>query len=137
MVDHSVSIVRRLSPLQRAGVTAVVVLVLLGIAGYLSIQVVTEEEKPFYTPGVIPSRQDCFYEKIGRFNKLNKQILFQAAQECELEVQSIEGHEQKRLEWLEKQAEAARQRKLAPQPAAKPEEPPAPVEMDRVRRVWN
>jgi len=107
------------------------IIVFLGIAGYMGLEIVNDEEKPFYTPGAVPSRDDCFYEKISRFKNLNKQILFQAAQECELEVQSIEGHEQARLEWLERKAEAVKNRPL---PEVK--EPEPQQELDRTRRVW-
>lgn len=118
--------------LARTGMIFAGAMALLGLAGYMGLEIVTDDEKPYYTPGKVPSRDDCFYEKINRFKNLNKQILFQAAQECELEVQSIEGHEQERLEWLERKAEAARSRPAAP--AA--QEPQPQQELDRVRRVW-
>lgn len=117
--------------LARTGIIFAGVMVFLGVAGYMGLEIVNVEEKPFYTPGKVPSRDDCFYEKIGRFKNLNKQILFQAAQECELEVQSIEGHEQARLEWLERKAEAVKNR---PPPEVK--EPEPQQELDRTRRVW-
>lgn len=120
--------------LQRYGVYGLVLLGLLLLAGFFGL-VLPGREKPFYTPGNIPSREDCFYDKLAMFKHVNKQIIFQVAQDCELEVQSLEGHEQMRQEWIERQAEKARQR--AAQKAAEPP-PPAeePKELDRVRRVW-
>ncbi|MBX3454356.1 hypothetical protein [Ferrovibrio sp.] len=119
------------SSLGRLGIIFAGVMALLGLAGYMGLEIVSEAEKPFYTPGKVPSRDDCFYEKIGRYKNLNKQILFQAAQECELEVQSIEGHEQARLEWLERKALAV------PKPVEPAAQQPEPQqEPDRVRRVW-
>lgn len=126
------SIMGRFSSLQRLAIMATASLGVLALLGYLGLSIVAPQEKPFYQPGVVPSRQECFYDRISKFKNLNKQILFQAAQECELEVQSVEGHEQARLEWLEREAERAKQRALQPQPKA--EEPPQ--ELDRVRRVW-
>jgi|GEM_PF-1956176 len=108
------------------------ILLFAGLSGYIGVSIVKDDEKPFYQPGVIPSREECFIEKLSRFTNLNKQILFQAGQECELEVQSIEGHEQRRIEWLQEQAEKRRLQKEMP--VAKPNEPAAPV--DTTRRVW-
>lgn len=107
-------------------------LLLALVSGYIGVSIVKDEEKPFYQPGVIPSREECFIEKLSRYSKLTKQILFQAGQECELEIQSIEGHEQRRIEWLQEQAEKRRLQKEAPPPEAPP--PAAPV--DTVRRIW-
>lgn len=107
-------------------------LLLALVSGYIGVSIVKDEEKPFYQPGVIPSREECFIEKLSRYSKLTKQILFQAGQECELEIQSIEGHEQRRIEWLQEQAEKRRLQKEAPPPEAPP--PAAPI--DTVRRVW-
>lgn len=107
-------------------------LLLALVSGYIGVSIVKDEEKPFYQPGVIPSREECFIDKLSRYSKLTKQILFQAGQECELEIQSIEGHEQRRIEWLQEQAEKRRLQKEAPPPEAPP--PAAPV--DTVRRIW-
>ncbi|MBP7064210.1 hypothetical protein [Ferrovibrio sp.] len=107
-------------------------LLLALVSGYIGVSIVKDEEKPFYQPGVIPSREECFIEKLSRYSKLTKQILFQAGQECELEIQSIEGHEQRRIEWLQEQAEKRRLQKEAPPPEAPA--PAAPI--DTVRRVW-
>ncbi len=121
------------SPVARllTGLGAVLLFAIL--SGYIGMSIVKEDEKPFYQPGAIPSREECFIEKLSRYTKLNRQILFQAGQECELEVQSLEGHEQRRLEWLEEQAVKRREQKQMPA-IAQPQEPVAPV--DTVRRVW-
>lgn len=121
--------------LQRYGIYGIILLGLLFVAGLFSF-ILPGREKPFYTPGNIPSREDCFYDKLAIFKHVNKQIIFQAAQDCELEVQSLEGHEQMRQEWIERQAEKARER--AAQKAAAPAPKPAeePKELDQVRRVW-
>jgi hypothetical protein len=124
----------RFSVLQRMGFLGVMALLLLIGAGAYTFFMALPKEKPFYTPGVVQSRDDCFYGKLAQFKNLTRQILFAAAQECEIEVQSVEGHEQRRLEWMERQAERERQRALEPQPVqAAPEEP---KEKDTVRRVW-
>lgn len=68
--------------------------------------------------------------KMKTYNKIDKQILQSIAFECELTVQSIEGHEKLRQAWQERQAV----RDAAPKPAAA--EPTTPAEADRVRRVW-
>lgn len=84
----------------------------------------------FYTPGVTPKREDCVMARMKTYAKIDKQILQSIAAECELTVQSIEGHEKLRQAWQERQAV----REAAPKPAAV--EPTAPAEADRVRRVW-
>lgn len=119
--------------LQRMGFFGVMALLLLAAAGAWTLYKSLPKEKPFYTPGVVQSRDDCFYGKLAQFTNLNRQILFNAAQECEIEVQSVEGHEQRRQEWMERQAERERQRALNPQPAPVVEEP---KEKDTIRRVW-
>ena len=120
--------------LQRMGFLGVMALLLLAAAGAYTFYAALPKEKPFYTPGVVQSRDDCFYGKLAQFKNLTRQILFAAAQECEIEVQSVEGHEQRRQEWMERQAERERQRALQPQSAqAAPEEP---KEKDTIRRVW-
>ena len=120
--------------LQRMGFFGIVALLLLLGAGAYTFFLSMPKEKPFYTPGVVQTRDDCFYGKLAQFKNLTRQILFAAAQECEIEVQSVEGHEQRRQEWMERQAERERQRALQPQPAqAAPEEP---KEKDTLRRVW-
>ncbi|MCW0234529.1 MAG: hypothetical protein OJJ21_13090 [Ferrovibrio sp.] len=123
----------RFSVLQRLSFFGIVALLLLVGAGVYTFFISMPREQAFYTPGTVPSRDDCFYGKLAQFKNVTRQIIFQAAQECEIEVQSLEGHEQKRLEWIERQAERARQRVAEPQPAAVPEEP---KEKDTVRRVW-
>jgi hypothetical protein len=121
--------------LQRFSMLGLGILALLVLAGIFGFALVPGNEKPFYSPGNIPSREECFYDKLAQFRNVTKQIIYQVAQDCELEVQSLEGHEQMRQEWIERQAEKARQRA-----AEKAETPPPPVEepkeLDRVRRVW-
>lgn len=84
----------------------------------------------FYTPGVTPKREDCVMARMKTYAKIDKQILQSIAAECELTVQSIEGHEKLRQAWQERQAV----REAAPKPAAP--ESAVPAEADRVRRVW-
>lgn len=119
--------------LQRMGFFGVMLLLLLAAAGAWTLYQSLPKEKPFYTPGVVQSRDDCFYGKLAQFSNLTRQILYNAAQECEIEVQSVEGHEQRRQEWIERQAERERQRALNPDPAPVVEEP---KEKDTLRRVW-
>ncbi|WP_300296608.1 hypothetical protein [Ferrovibrio sp.] len=118
--------------LQRLSIVGVLALILLIAAGFYAYMTGPGREQAFYTPGNVPSREDCFYRKLAQFQNVTRQIIFQAAQECELEVQSLEGHEQMRQEWIDRQAEKARQRAAQPVAPA-PEEP---KELDRVRRVW-
>ncbi|PJI41928.1 hypothetical protein [Ferrovibrio sp.] len=89
-----------------------------------------EVDANFYTPGVTPKREDCVMVRMKTYNKLDKQILQSIAAECELTVQSIEGHEKLRQAWQERQAV----RDATPKPAAP--EPTTPAEADRTRRVW-
>jgi hypothetical protein len=85
----------------------------------------------YYTPGVTPSREECVLAKMKTYNKLTKQTLTNIAQECELTVQSIEGHETLRKAWEARQAA----RVAEPQPEQQPAT--AAPERDRLRRVWN
>lgn len=85
----------------------------------------------FYTPGVTPSREDCAIARMKNYAKIDRQVLQVIATECELTVQSIEGHETLRKAWEERQAA----REAAPKPAASPD-PSPPAEADRLRRVW-
>jgi hypothetical protein len=123
----------RFSVLQRFGFLGVVGLLFLIGAGLYSFMLSMPKEKPFYTPGKVVSREECFDAKLAQFKNVTRQIIFSAAQECEIEVQSVEGHEKIRLEWVERQAEKARQRAANPQPVAPAEEP---KEKDTLRRVW-
>lgn len=84
-----------------------------------------------YATGANTSRETCFYDRIRQYATVNKQVLFQIAQECELTVQSIEGHAQMRREWEARQAS-----KPAPAPAPTPAATEAPAEKDQLRRVW-
>lgn len=68
--------------------------------------------------------------RMKTYAKLDKSVLQGIATECELTVQSIEGHERLRREWEERKA--ARDATVKPAPA----EPAAPAESDRLRRVW-
>lgn len=123
----------RFSVLQRMGFLGVIALLLLAGAGVYTFFLATPKEKAFYTPGTVPSRDDCFYGKLAQFKNVTRQILFTTAQECEIEVQSVEGHEQRRQEWMERQAERERQRALNPDPVPAADEP---KEKDTLRRVW-
>ena len=89
-----------------------------------------DAETTFYTPGVTPKREDCVIARMKTYNKIDKQMLQAIAAECELTVQSIEGHEKLRQAWQERQAV----RDAAPKPVTP--EPATPAESDRVRRVW-
>lgn len=108
---------------------AVILCILAGVA-YALRPSTREAEANFYTPGVTPKREDCVIARMKTYNKIDKQMLQSIAVECELTVQSIEGHEKLRQAWQERQAV----RDAAPRPAAP--EPTVPAEADRVRRVW-
>src|SRR3546814_12870363 len=75
----------------------------------------SRSDGPYYTPGVTPSREECVLAKMKTYAKVTKQTLTNIAEECELTVQSIEGHEKLRKAW-----EAS--------DAARPPEPPAAAE---------
>lgn len=112
-----------------SGVVAVILA--LGFVGYTLRPSGRNAEADFYTPGVTPKREDCVITKMKNYAKLDRMVMQSIAQECELTVQSIEGHEKLRQAWEERQAA----REAAPKPAAAPE-PAAPAETDRLRRVW-
>lgn len=123
--------------LQRLSFLGVVLLLALVGAGLYSFIVDAPKEQAFYTPGSVPKREDCFYNKLAQFKNVTKQIIFSAAQDCEVEIQSIEGHEQMRQEWIERQAEKARLRAAQkPVEVAPPPAPEEPKEKDTLRRVW-
>jgi len=108
-----------------------IVLLLLGAAAMMLRP--GASSSPFYTPGVTPSREDCVLAKMKTYAKLNKQTLANIATECELTVQSIEGHEVLRKAWEAREAARAAEPKApAPEPATA-----EPAEKDRLRRVWN
>lgn len=90
------------------------------------------KDAAFYTPGVTPSREDCVMAKMKTYAKLDKPTLQAIALECELTVQSIEGHEGMRKAWEARQANRPAER---PAPAPAPEPAPAP-QGDSLRRVW-
>ena len=135
MTMNMSKLARRFSEQQRFGIMGFAVLALFAMAGVFSFAVLPGQEKPFYTPGKVPTREECFYDKLAIFKNVTRQIIYQTALECEVEVQSLEGHEQMRQDWVERQAEKARlhaaQKKAEPQPVAE-----EPKELDRVRRVW-
>lgn len=112
------------------GSGVVVIVLILGFVGYMLRPGARDAETNFYALGVTPKREDCVIVKMKSYAKIDRQILQAIAQECELTVQSIEGHEVLRREWEQRQAV----REAAPKPAAP--EPTAPAETDRVRRVW-
>ncbi len=108
----------------------VAVILILGYVGYTLRPSTRDAETNFYTPGVTPKREDCVINRMKTYAKLDKMVMQSIATECELTVQSIEGHEKLRQAWEERQAV----RDAAPKPVAAPEPPPA--EADRLRRVW-
>lgn len=113
-----------------SSIGVVAILCILAGVGFALRPTARETETTFYTPGVTPKREDCVIAKMKTYNKLDKQMLQNIAFECELTVQSIEGHEKLRQAWQERQAV----RDAAPKPAAS--EPAPTAESDRVRRVW-
>lgn len=90
------------------------------------------EDAAFYTPGVTPSREECVLKKMKSYAKIDKPTLQAIAMECELTVQSIEGHEGMRKAWEARQANRPVEVKPAPPP---PASEPAP-QGDTMRRVW-
>lgn len=66
------------------------------------------------------------------YAKIDKLTLQAIAAECELTVQSIEGHEVMRKAWEARQAA----RLAEPKPAPAPVVVEPPPESDRLRRVW-
>jgi hypothetical protein len=114
-----------------SGSSVLAVLLLLGYVGYMLRPFTRDSDSNFYTPGVTPNREDCVISKMKNYAKIDRMVMQSIAQECELTVQSIEGHEKLRKAWEERQAI----REATPKPAATPE-PAAPAESDRLRRVW-
>lgn len=109
---------------------AVIISLLAGVGYALRPTTTRDTEAAFYTPGVTPKREDCVIAKMKNYNKIDKQMLQNIAFECELTVQSIEGHEKLRHAWQERQSV----RDAAPKPATP--EATTPAEADRTRRVW-
>jgi hypothetical protein len=107
-----------------------VILLVLGYVGYALRPTGTGGDASYYTPGVTPKREDCVMAKMKTYAKLDKMVMQTIAAECELTVQSIEGHETLRKEWQQRQAV----RDATPKPTVA--EPAAPAEADRLRRVW-
>lgn len=107
-----------------------IVISILGGVAYALRPSMRGPDASFYTPGVTPKREDCVMAKMKTYAKLDKQVLQAIALECELTVQSIEGHEKLRQAWEERQAV----REATPKPAAV-EAAPA-QEKDQLRRVW-
>jgi hypothetical protein len=112
-----------------AGILAIAVI--LGGVGYALRPGSRDADASFYTPGVTPKREDCVMAKMKSYAKIDKLTLQSIAMECELTVQSIEGHEKLRQAWEERQAV----RDAAPKPVPAAEPAPA-AEGDRLRRVW-
>lgn len=109
------------------------ILLLLGTVVWLIRPGSAGREDRYYVPGVTPSREDCVIAKMKNYNRIDRLVMQAIATECELTVQSIEGHETLRKAWEARQAV----REAAPKPAAPaPVAEPAPPEGDRVRRVW-
>jgi hypothetical protein len=113
-----------------SSIGAAVIIFTLAAVGYALRPATRDAETTFYTPGVTPKREDCVIARMKTYNKLDKQMLQNIAFECELTVQSIEGHEKLRQAWEERQAV----REAVPKPATASE--PTPAESDRLRRVW-
>lgn len=110
---------------------AVIVISILAGVAYTLRPSARDADSSFYTPGVTPKREDCVMTRMKTYAKIDKQILQSIAAECELTVQSIEGHEKLRQAWQERQAV----REATPKPATA--EPTAPAqEKDQLRRVW-
>lgn len=110
----------------------ILVLLVLGYVAYTLRPGGIHGDAAYYTPGVTPKREDCVIARMKSFAKIDKMVLQSIAAECELTVQSIEGHETLRKAWEQRQA--ARDAAPKPEPAAVPD--PAPSEGDRLRRVW-
>jgi hypothetical protein len=113
-----------------SGIGVAIIISLLAGVGYALRPSSREVDANFYTPGVTPKREDCVIARMKTYNKLDKHVLQSIASECELTVQSIEGHEKLRQAWQERQAV----RDAAPKPVIP--EATTPAEADRVRRVW-
>jgi hypothetical protein len=109
---------------------ALVILALLATVGALVRNDPRIDGTSFYTPGMTPTREDCVLSKMKSYAKIDRLAMQSIAMECELTVQSIEGHEKLRKEWEQRQAV----RDATPKPATA--EPTAPAEGDRNRRVW-
>jgi hypothetical protein len=110
--------------------SAVAVVLVLGTIGWM-IRPGSRTDDRYYVPGVTPTREDCVMAKMKNYAKIDRLVLASIANECELTVQSIEGHEKLRKAWEERQAV----RESAPKPAAATPATEQP-EGDRVRRVW-
>lgn len=111
------------------GVAVFAIVLALGVVGWM-IRPGNRADERYYVPGVTQTREDCVMAKMKNYAKIDRLVLATIANECELTVQSIEGHEKLRKAWEERQAV----REAAPKPVA-PVAEPTP-EGDRVRRVW-
>jgi hypothetical protein len=109
--------------------TVVIILILAGV-GYALRPPARDADATFYTSGVTPKREDCVLVKMKNYSKIDKNVLQSIAMDCELTVQSIEGHQKLRQAWEERQAV----REATPRPTT-PDPTPA-AESDRLRRVW-
>ena len=111
-------------------ITAVGIPLLVGLVFLLWPR--DRSDDAFYRPGITPSREECVLAKMKTYAKIDRMTLQTIAAECELTVQSIEGHEVMRKAWETRQA--VRQAEPKPVPAPVAAEPPP--ESDRLRRVW-
>lgn len=122
--------IQRLNPRRLiTGAAVLAILLVLGAVGWM-LRPGSRGDDRYYVPGVTQTREDCVMAKMKTYAKIDRQVMMSIANECELTVQSIEGHEKLRKAWEERQAV----REAAPKPVA-PVAEPAP-EGDRLRRVW-
>lgn len=105
------------------------IIVVLGVVGWM-LRPGSRGDDRYYVPGVTPTREECVIAKMKTYARIDRQVMMSIANECELTVQSIEGHEKLRKAWEERQAV----REATPKPVA-PAAEPTP-EGDRLRRVW-
>ncbi len=89
-----------LNDLQRAGITGVLVLAGLGAAGVIGANAIKSYERSqraeiHFIPGSqteAPDRRECLNEALKTMTKFNRQAIYNANVDCELQIQSLEGH---------------------------------------------
>jgi len=89
-----------LNDLQRAGITGILVLAGLGAAGVIGSNAIKSYEQSkraeiHYIPGSnieAPDRRECLNEALKTMTKFNRQAIYNANVDCELQIQSLEGH---------------------------------------------
>jgi len=89
-----------LNDLQRAGITGILVLAGLGAAGMVGANAIKSYEQSkraeiHYVPGSTveaPDRRECLNEALKTMTKFNRQAIYNANVDCELQIQSLEGH---------------------------------------------